>query len=229
MRRRAVLTAALVGPLALAGCSKGTEAADPSAALAKAKTTLEAAKAVTVDLKADKPIPSGHNGVSAAKGVGLIDATNPKFKGTVSAVVSGAPVTTDIIAIGSDTWMKLFTPTFSKVDLKPLGAPNPTGFFVPGTGLSSLVDQVGSPAGGAEKRFGKEVLASYTGTVSGAVVKRLLNLGSDTATFQAEFGIVPASGELRTAKLTGPFYDTGDSSYSVTLTDYGKTVDITAP
>jgi lipoprotein LprG len=229
MRRRAAVTLALAGALSLPACSDGAKAADPVAALAKAKSTLDTATAVTVDLKSDTAIPSGHNGVSAAKGTGLISATDPRFKGSVSAVINGAPVTTDVIAIGKDTWMKLFTPSFSKVDVDKLGAPNPTGFFVPSTGLSALVDQVGSPAGGAEKRYGKEVLASYTGTVPGAVIKKLLNLGSDSATFKAEFGVVSETGELRTAKLTGPFYDTGDSTYTVLLTDYGKTIDITAP
>ena len=227
--RSSLVAAVLVLPLALIACSGDAPTADPVAALAKAKTTLETAPAVTLDLKSDKPIPSGHNGVSAAAGTGLIDATSPKFKGTVSAVVSGAPVTTEVVAIGSDTWMKLFTPTFSKVDVVRLGAPNPAGFFVPGTGLSSILASVGSPAGGSEKRYGAEILASYTGSVSGSVVKKLLNLGTDTAVFRAEFGVATQSGELRTAKLTGPFYDTGDSSYSLVLTDYGKTIDITAP
>ncbi|HPF82358.1 LppX_LprAFG lipoprotein [Nostocoides australiense] len=228
MRRRAVLAAVLL-PVAVVACSgEKKAAADPAAALAAAKTTLDGAQAVTLDLKSDKPIPSGHNGVSAAKGTGLIDPTTPKFQGTVSAVVSGAPVTTDVITIGDTTWMKLFTPTFTKVDLKALNAPNPGSFFKPDTGLSQILAKTSDAAGGTEKRFGKEVLTAYTGKVPGAVVKSLLNLGADTSTYAAEFGIAEGN-QLRTATLTGPFYDTGNSSYEIVLTDYGKTVEIAQP
>ena len=60
--RSSLVAAVLVLPLALIACSGDAPTADPVAALAKAKTTLETAPAVTLDLKSDKPIPSGHNG-----------------------------------------------------------------------------------------------------------------------------------------------------------------------
>ena len=35
--------------------------------------------------------------------------------------------------------------------------------------------------------------------------------------------------QLRTATLVGPFFEGGDSTYTLTLTDYGKPVEITRP
>ena len=229
MHRRALLAAVAALPLCVAACSKETTTQDPASALAQAKTTLEAAKAVTLDLSSAQPIPSGNSGVSAAKGTGLIDATTPKFSGEVTAVVAGAPVSSKVVAIGPDTWLNLFGAGLRKVDVASLGAPNPSSFFAPGTGLSSMLSSVQNPAGGSEKRYGKEVLTSYTGTVPGSVVRSLLRLGPEDASYAAEFGIAKDTHQLRTAKLTGPFYNNGDTTYSITLTDYGKTVDITAP
>lgn len=233
MRRRLLLAAAgLCLPLALAGCSgeeKEAPAPAPAEVLAKAKTTLDAAKAVTLDLKSSIDIPTGNSGVSAAKGTGLIDATTPKFEGTVSAVVNGTPATVDMVAIGDKTWMSLFTPNLVPVDLEDLGAPNPGLLFKPDTGLSSLLAKATGPAAGPEERFGKEVLQTYTAKIPGAVIRDLLRLGDPNSTFDAAFGVLPATGELRQAKVTGAFYEGVNSTYTVVLTDYGKTIDIQQP
>ena len=37
--------------------------------------------------------------------------------------------------------MKLFTPDYEPVDLDELGAPNPTAFFAPDTGVASLMNR----------------------------------------------------------------------------------------
>lgn len=231
MRRRLLLTALAVSlPLSLAACSGSTTATDPTAALAKAKTTLDTAKAVTLDLKSSAAVPAGHNGVSGAKGTGIIDPTTPKFSGQVSAVVNGTPATVRMVGIGDKTWMSFFTPKLTPIDMETLGAPNPGMLFKPETGLSSMLGKASGAAGGKDQRYGKEVLQTYTATVPGQVVVDLLHLGTATETFAAEFGIEPTSGQLRVAKLTGVYYE-GEpaSTYSVVLTDYGKTIDIPQP
>lgn len=236
MRRRLVLAAAaLCLPVAVAGCSDETVSPspsptpDPAAVLAKAKSVLDEAKGVTLDLSSSIEIPRGSSGVSAAKGNGIIDAVTPKFKGTVSATVTGTPATVDMVAIGDRTWMSLFTPNLVPVDLEDLGAPNPGKLFAPGTGLSSLLTKATGAALGKEARLGKEVLQTYTATIPGSVIQDLLRLGTPKDTFAADFGILPATGELRQAKVTGPFYEGVSSTYTVVLTDYGKTVDIQQP
>ncbi len=233
MRRRLVLAAAVVClPVGVAACGGDEEAeptADPAAALAKAKSVLDGAKGVGLDLKSSIDIPQGNSGVSAAKGTGIIDATTPKFKGTVSAVVNGTPATVDMVAIGEKTWMSLFTPKLMPVDLEDLGAPNPGKLFTPDTGLSSLLTKATGPALGKEERFGKEVLQTYTAKIPGNVIQDLLRLGDAASTFDANFGILPATGELRQAKVTGTFYQGVSSTYTVILTDYGKTIDIQQP
>lgn len=229
MRRRPLLAALISLPIALSACSGESKPEDPAAALAKAKTTFDTAKAVTIDLSSSIDIPSGHNGVKAAKGTGLIDATTPKFKGQVSAVVNGTPATVDMVSIGEKSWMSLFTPKLAPVDLDDLGAPTPSAFFNPGIGLSQLLAKATDARATGEQRYGKEVLQTYAAKLPGALVKSLLRLGKEGATFDAVFGIEPKSGQLRQAKLTGNFYEGVSSTYSVVLTDYGKSIDIPQP
>lgn len=232
MRRRVVLglVSALLIPLAACGGGEpSTSTTDPAAALAKAKTLLDNAKAVTIDLRSDTGLPKGRNGVSAAKGTGLIDATTPKFKGSINAVISGTPGSVELISIADKSWMSFFTTTFNPVDLETLGAPDPALLFKPGTGLSSMLTTATEVKAGPERRLGKEVLQTYTGKIPGKVVADLLRLGDGTGTSDAVFGILPATGELRLAELTGPFYAPATSTYTLVLTDYGKTIDIQEP
>ncbi len=232
MPRRLRLTAlALALPLTLTACGgSAAKAVDPATALAKAKRTLDTAKAVTIDLKSSSGIPTGHNGVSAAKGTGIIDATTPKFKGKVSAVVNGTPATVDMVGIGDKTWMSFFSPKLTPIDMSSLGAPNPGMLFKPETGLASMLGKASAPTAGKDQRFGKEVLQTYTAKVPGQVVVDLLHLSDPKETLDAEFEIEPTSGQLRVAKLTGIYYE-GEpaTTYTVVLTDYGKTIDIAQP
>ncbi|MFN8099853.1 MAG: LppX_LprAFG lipoprotein [Dermatophilaceae bacterium] len=232
MHRRLVLTAlALSLPVSLAACGgSAKKAEDPTTALSKAKTTLDTAKAVTIDLKSSSAVPTGHNGVSAAKGTGLIDATTPKFKGKVSAVVNGTPATVEMVGIGEKTWMSFFSPKLTPIDMADLGAPDPALLFKPDTGLASMLGKASGATMGTEQRYGKEVLQTYTAKVPGQVVVDLLHLSDAKETLDAEFEIEPTSGQLRVAKLTGVYYE-GEpkSTYTVVLTDYGKTIDIAQP
>ena len=237
MRRCLVLLATLaLATVPLTACSsKGddktsgakTSAATPAAVLATAKQKFDTAKAVTITLTSSN-VPAKANGVSAASGTGLVDPTTPKFKGRVTATVNGLTGNVEIITIGNDAWMKLFTPDYTKQDLVKLGAPNPSKLFDPAVGISSLMPQTKNPTAGPDQRQGSEILHTYTGTIPSAPVTGLLNLGKGAADFKVSYGITD-SGELRTAVLTGAFYAGTTSTYDLLIKDYGKTVDIAAP
>ncbi len=233
MRRRLVLLAsvAAVATMSLTACSgkADTRAATPKPAdvLATAKQKFDSAKAVTIALSSTN-VPPKANGVSAADGTGIIDPTTPKFKGRVTATVSGLTGNVEIIAIGGDAWMKLFTPDYTKQDLVKLGAPNPSNLFSPATGISSLLAQTKSPTSGPDQREGKEILHMFTGTLPSAPVTALLNLGKGAADFKVSYGIAD-SGQLRTATLTGAFYAGTTSTYRLLIKDYGTTIAIAAP
>lgn len=227
MLRRTVLAAAAV--LVLGACSGGGEppAKSPAQVLADAKARF--ARAGTVHLRlTSSEVPRGVNGVTGADGSGVIDATTPRFAGKVTATVTGITGIVDVVAIGEDVWMKLFTPTFEKADLAGLGAPNPSALLHPDTGLGSFLGDTRSPRAGGQSRAGNDVVTTYSGTLPSTTVHRLLLLGDGAPDFAVTYGITD-TGELRTAVLTGQFYKGTTSTYRLTLSDFGAPVDVKSP
>ena len=231
MRRRALLASSVtVAAVLLAGCSGGdaaTTPADAKADLAAAKRVFDEAKFVGLTLSS-KDVPKTENGVTAALGTGEISATEPKFTGSVTATIKGVSGAAQVVTIGDAAYLKFFTPDFVPTDLSTLGAPNPSGFFDPATGISSLLTDTRDPEVGEKVRDGATVLQQYTGTLPGTRVKELLGLGDGTSDFAATYGIAEGH-KLQLATLTGPFFEGATSTFTLRLKDYGKSVAITRP
>ncbi|GAA4113795.1 hypothetical protein GCM10022415_09320 [Knoellia locipacati] len=231
MRRRALLAGAAAATIGiLTACSGGAEPeakADPKAALAAAKSAFDAAKFVGLTLSS-KDVPKTENGVTGALGTGEISATEPKFKGTVTATIKGVSGSADVITIGDTAYMKFFTPGYNPTDLAELGAPNPSNFFDPAKGISQLLVDTVDPKEGKKVRDGAAVLQQYTGSLPGARIKDLFNLGDGTATFQVTYGIAEGN-RLQLAEMTGPFFAGTTSVFTLRLKNYGTAVEITRP
>lgn len=196
MRRRSVLAAVPLVLTLAAGCSAFEDAVPPEEALETARTTFVESGTVAFDLK-QSAIPKGRNGVSAANGSGVVDATTPKFQGQVTGVIGGNSAGVEIIAIDEDTWMSFFTQDFNPVDMADLGAPNPAEFFRTGSGVDQIIANTEDVTEGERTRDGDTVLQEYTGTVPKADIERLFGLGEGRDTFDVVYGIEPESGELR--------------------------------
>ena len=230
-RSSAVVAAVVLGMvLALAGCSASTPEApaqSPSELLTAAKQAFDAAKTVQLNLSS-RDVPPRENGVTAAKGAGVIDVTQPKFQGTITGTIKGLAGTIEVIAIGETAYLKFFTPDYKKTDLDALNAPNPAMFFDPATGISSLLPQTADPTEDGQTRSGQDVLTKISGTLPGPTIEKLFHLGDGTGTFAVSYGITD-SDQLRTATLKGPFFPGVQATYVLVLTDYGAPVDITRP
>ena len=230
MLSRSLLRAASVAALvALAGC--GTSAsptqADPTALLAQAKATMEKASTVAFTLTS-KAVPASSDGVTAADGVGIFDASTPKFKGTFTGRLAGITGTIGLITIGPDAYVKFFDEAYKPFDLKAVDAPNPSDFFNTSTGMTGLLAKTTNPTLGAQVREGKDIVQEVTGTVPGAEIQRLFKLGDGTKPFTVTFAIAD-SGELRRTTAVGEFFAGSTSTYVIVLKDYGKTVEIARP
>jgi lipoprotein LprG len=222
-----VLGLILLTVAVLAGCGGSDKAqGTPSQQLAAAKTNFDAASSVHLVLTSSG-VPASVNGALGAEGTGT---HAPAFKGTLSARVSGFEAKVDVVAINKLLFVKLpFTSGFTQADPKTYNAPDPAQLFATQGGISSLLTQTQNPVAGPQVRVGSDVLQTITGTLPGATVGKLLNVGDATKSFTVTYGITDPGNELRTVKMTGPFYPGATSTYLLTLDKYGAPVEISKP
>lgn len=227
MKPKTLLAAGILSiAILLTGCS-GAGGPDPQERLNQAQAAIENAEAITIGLSS-ADVPTNVDGVQAATGTGIIDGDLIKFEGEFQGRVAGMTATVAILAIGDDTYMKLFTPSYEPVDLNTLGVPNPVVFFAPDTGIASLIAATTGLANGEEVREGEDILTEITGTLDGEHVHALLRIGQPGDTFHVTYGLTEQN-ELRSAVLVGEFWGGTTSTYTLLLTDYGKVVPIDAP
>lgn len=228
MRRRALL--ALVPALLVvgSGCSGTSDAASPEEAKKTASERFDNAGALHIELQSSG-LPTGRNGVSRASGDGVVSPDRPAFTGEISGVIQGNPAGVELVAVDDKTWMSFFTKDFNPIDMSTLGAPNPAEFFRPGTGVGQLISETDDLTAGEQSREGKVVLQQYTGKLPASSVQRLFLLGEDADAFDVTYGIEPESGEVRRAEIVGEFYEGHTMTFTVNLSDYGKSVTVDAP
>lgn len=229
---RVLLVGVAAALLGVTGCTgdaaEGEAAPTPAERLAEAQERIEQAEAITLELTSTD-VPTDVNGVQSATGTGVVDGETIKFEGEFQGRVGGITANAAVLAIGEDTFMKLFTPDYEPVDLAELGAPNPAAFFAPDTGIASLIEATTElTEGGGPVREGREILDQFNGSLPGERVQALLHLGGPDTTFDVTYGLT-ADNELRKAVLEGEFYEGAQSVYTLLLTDYGTVVPIEAP
>jgi len=235
----ALLAGALLAAVSLAACSGSQEAAPkvpPAQQLAAAKAKVDAATSFHLTLRSSG-IPPSASGALGADGSGT---HSPAFKGILEARISGLQVKVDVVAINKLVYVKLpFTSEFIQADPKAYNAPDPAQLFATDGGISSLLTATVKPVEGTDSRLGPDVLKQIKGTLPGASVVKLLNIGDATKTFDVTYGITDPGGELRRVTMTGPFYKTApategtsippSSTYVLTLDRYGAPVEISKP
>lgn len=235
--RRTTLPLALaaVAALSLGACSgeeqpDGDEATTTEATaadrLAQAHTVL--ADAGSVHLKLEGVDLPDSAVILRAEGSGTMEP--PAFDGTITAKVGGVQADVPTIAVDDTLYVKLpFSPSFISTTPEDLNVPDPARLFDVDEGLAGLLTLTESPEFGEQTRVGADVTQQITGTVPGQAVRDLLFVGDANQDFTVEYGLIEDDWELRTVKITGPFYPPDDATYSVTLDQYGEPVTVTAP
>src|SRR4051794_4428432 len=225
-RLTTLLAAALAIGGLLAGCGGKSSDVDPATALKTAQHKLEDTSGLTLSLTTDD-LPDGVQGLRSAAGT-LTDA--PAFDGTLGVTLSAGSFSVPVKAVDGKVYAQIpLTPGFAQVDPSDYGAPDPAQLLtdqgIPAIlGATTDAKQVDDVRGGTDN---KEVLSSYTGSVPASAVSHLIPGASGD--FSATYGISD-DGELRQASLTGVFYAGKPAlTYTLLLTDYGTSKDITAP
>jgi lipoprotein LprG len=230
-RALSLVAFALVTPMLLAGCGgsepkKAAAEKSPTEVMQSAKKKFDDASSVHIALSTDS-MPSAGNGVLGASG----DLTHdPAFNGDVKVALSGLTLEVPVTSIGGKVYAKLPPSTnFSQIKPSEYGAPDPADFVDPEDGLSGLLTKLEGLKKGSKKRSGDTILTTYTGTLPGAAVKKIIPSAVAKETYETSVG-VDDKGYARTVKVTGPFFSgTDDVTYDVKFSAYDKGVKITVP
>ena len=216
---RALGLAALV---VLAACSSKGSSENPQVALKAAKQRLDSTTGVHFVIT-NSPVGSGGAALENAEG----DAKPPSsFAGNATVHTGGITAKVKVVSVDGTVYVKLpLTLGFTKVDPKELGIVDPGSLLAPDTGLSTFLTADPKARADGSTRVDGEVLARYRATLP--TIGVLSQSGKDIA---AEFDLTKDSHELRRVVLVGHVFDASAiSTVTLTLTDYGKTVDIHAP
>ena len=215
--------------LALQGCSgdNKTSGKTPAQVVAGAQKQLDETKGLNLRLTTDN-LPDGVTGVETAEGTGVHPAA---FDGELKVSLGGTSLSVPVIAVDGKVYAKIpLTLGWSDVDPAEYGAPDPAMLFTPGQGFSAVLAETDGLEKGDSERGGegnKDVLTTYTGTVSADTMRKVIP--SASGDFKVAYAI-DDQGRLRRADLTGVFYPSSASmTYTVTFDDYGTSKDISAP
>jgi lipoprotein LprG len=225
LRRLVVLVLAVA--VVTTGCGGKSSHEDPSAALKTAQQKLEETSGVSLSLSTDD-LPDGVQGLKSASGT-VTDA--PAYDGTLGVVTSIGSFSVPVKSLDGKVYAQIpLTPGWSEVNPADYGAPDPADLLSGDKGVPSLLSATSDPKSGKDVRGGtgnKEVLSTYTGTVPGSAVSSIIP--GATGSFDATYAVT-SDGELRQAALTGVFYAGHPANtYTLVVTDYGTSKDITAP
>lgn len=234
-RAAAGLLSGLFAVSALTACSGddgggGGDAPSWGDASADAKKALDETSGIEVGITTgDDP---GVDYLSAASGT--IVADPPAFEGEVSGSVQGFAVTgVPVISVDGKLWINYallggWSDRFKAADLC---APDPATLLDPDTGVSTVLTSSEDVKAGESERGGednKEVFHTYSGTATGDAIRGILPCAEGDA-FDATYR-VDDDGRLRSARLTGVFFpDAEEMTYTIDVTEYDVTKDITAP
>jgi lipoprotein LprG len=227
----AVLVAVLISGLTACGgddsSGAAVEKATPEDIVAQASSVLTETSGVQLTLETND-LPEGINGIQKAEGTAT-DA--PAFEGTLTVTLSGQAFDVPVVAVDDRVCAQIpLTPGWSDVDPQEYGAPDPAGFLSPDDGFAAILGAASGLEKGDSVRGGtdnKEILTTYSGSVAGKVVDRVIPGASGDFEMSAQ---VTDDDELRSMELSGVFYEGADANtYTVGFDGYGATQDITAP
>lgn len=228
---------ALTAMLLVSGCSStsgkksdptksGAQAQTASQRLGEAKKVIDAAPGYHFKLQGTD-VPKTSSGVLSGEGDVI---ARPAFKGTLNVQAGSLAASVPVISTGGKTWAKMpFAAKMTEINPNTYGAPDPNKLFSKDNGVASLLPQTKNAEFGGKVRDGKDIVQTITGTLPGSAIKNVLFMGDGSGTFTVKYGVTDDN-QVRSAQVVGPFFAGGTkTTYDLTFTNYGQTVDIQAP
>jgi len=229
-RTAAIAGSVLLAAIAVTGCGGGDDKdasspEDVTAALTEAKEAFDAETSVHFTLSTDAK-PDGDAVLGAEGNL----TTQPAFEGNVTVNYLGFKgITAPVVSVDGKVYVKLPTsPKFSELDPSTVGAPNPADFIDPEKGISGLLLEIQDAEQTDEKREGKKIVTTYTGTLSGDLVAAIIPSADKASDYETVVGL--SDGELTTLQITGDFFNgSGDATFDLVFDNYGGIDPIKAP
>jgi lipoprotein LprG len=233
-RRLVAATAATLLTVALGACSSGDaapgadDAATPEEVMAAAKTALDETSGVELSLSTED---SRDDGDFLRRAEGVITAEQT-FQGTAGGRFLGFDAEdVEVRSVDGDFYVQAPIIGWDTYDPAELCAPDPGMLLDPETGVSGVLLAATDLEAGEQRRAADDnsvVVTPYTATVPGEAVVSLLPCAPGES-FEAVL-TVDEENRLRAVDLTGVFFDGGgEITYTIAVTAYGITQEITAP
>lgn len=234
VRRLPAAAAAALLATSLVACSSdepsgGTPSdATPEEVLAAAKAALDETSGVKLTLSTEDERPDG-DFLKSADGV-ITDA--PAFQGTAGGRFLGFDAEdVEVRSVDGEFYVQAPIIGWGTYDPAELCAPDPATLLDPETGVTGVLVAATELVAGEQRRAEDDssvVVTPYTATVPGDAVASILPCAPGDS-FDATFTI-DDEGRLRSTDLTGEFFaGGGEITYTIAITDYGVTQEITAP
>ncbi|HEY5336445.1 MAG TPA: LppX_LprAFG lipoprotein, partial [Mycobacteriales bacterium] len=225
MRRGAVVVSAALVAVTAAGCGSGGTA-KPQTLLAQAKQKIDSTQALHFVITSTNV---AGNGTDVTGGVGDI-ARPASIKGTFQISLSGFHVSVKIIAANGKFYAEApFQTSYQLTDPDKYGIGNPASLIDRTQGLSSLLANIENPTSEGQTRISGELLDKVTGAVPGTKIPSALPDSVPSKPVQVSALINAKTHEVRQFILTGPLTSPTNSTFTVTLTQYGEPVHIDLP
>lgn len=218
------MSALLVAATAAACGSSG--AAKPQALLAAAKQKVDSTSALHFTITSKNVSGNGTNITGGSGDIARPDA----IRGTFQVSLAGFHVSVKILAAHGKFYAEApFQTSYQATDPSKYGIGDPSLLIDPNQGLSSLLSNIQDPASDGQTRIAGELLDKITGNVPGTKIPSALPDSVPSKPVQVSALIDPKSHEVRQFILTGPLTSPTNSTFTVTLSNYGESVHIDLP
>jgi hypothetical protein len=227
MRRILTALAAASILVVTSACGDGDDGGTPGTAgelhqlLAETASTLQDASTFDIGISTDK-VPEGIDALKSASGTAN---RQPAFKGTVHIGHSGSTFDSDVVAVDSKVWLRLFGSSYLQINPEQYGLPDPTKVV---DGFTDAIAATRDLKEGHRIRDAGKVVRVITGTIAGSAIHAFIPSADADGTFKVAYHFTD-DGILHSAVVTGPFYVGHTVTYTLRMTPVEKSVSISPP
>jgi lipoprotein LprG len=222
--------AVIVAVIALSACGQTTDTSNPSTLLDQARTSLNNADSLHFHIDSNVSVIKA-SGAYLVSGDG--DAKRPDvFVGDVDASVDELRVPVKILSVnGSFYIQRPFSSSWEKANPGDYGFSDPSSLLDANNGLSTLLTGDTQIKLLDRYRVNGEELENVSASVAGTKIAVFVSSADTSRNATVTFGINASNHQLRQVVLTNLYFAGLKSpvTYTITLTDYGKNVEVTPP